>query len=173
MDEIVHAGDGVQTDVYLTDSFYGPAHLMLDRGITLGCGGTSFCPNDAVNRGTVAAFLIRSLYVSLGGNPFPCDPVTNPTGFTFTTTPYFTDVPSTHTFFGYVQKMKDLGITSGCTATTYCPNDSISNIQIAVFTIRAWELRTSSTVPGQPGPAIPRSMGTFYYVRGVLGDYMY
>ncbi|MBS1830878.1 MAG: hypothetical protein JST93_36630 [Acidobacteria bacterium] len=51
----------VFTDVTLNDSYYGPAHLMLDPGITSGCGGTSFCPFDAVNRGAVAVFVIRSL----------------------------------------------------------------------------------------------------------------
>ncbi|MBS1830879.1 MAG: hypothetical protein JST93_36635 [Acidobacteria bacterium] len=89
--------------------------------------------------------------------------MTNPTGFTYTTTPYFTDVPTSHLFFAYIQKMKDLGITSGCTATTYCPGDSISNVQIATFTVRGWELRTTSTVPGQPGPSPPS--GNFSYTE--------
>ncbi len=33
--------------------------------------------------------------------------------------------------------MKDLGITAGCTATTYCPGNTVSRDQMAVFIIRA------------------------------------
>lgn len=215
----------VFTDIALTDSFYGPAHLMLDRGITTGCTGTSFCPNDPVNRGTTAVFIIRTLYTSLGGNGYPYHATTNPTGFTYPATPYFTDVPASHPFFPYIQKIRELGITGGCTpATSYCPDESITNGQIAVFTIRAWELRTTSTTAGQPGPYPPpgnftypttacfpndmpsghpwfpfvqkacelkvvttgcgggyfcpstpilRGAASFYYVRGILGDFMF
>ena len=30
-------------------------------GITLGCGGTNYCPNEPVTRGQMAAFLVRGL----------------------------------------------------------------------------------------------------------------
>jgi len=215
--------DHIFTDVSLTANYFGPAHIMVDRGITAGCGTTTFCPDGAVTRGSTAVFIVRSLYVSLGGSSLPYDGNSNPSGWFYPTTPYFTDVPPTHIFFPYIQKMKELGITAGCTATEYCPDLSIKNGEIAVFTIRAWQLRTSSTTPGQPGPypasddfaysgtpyftdvsanhmffkfiqkvrdmkiittgctstafcpdtIIPRGPGTFYYVRGILGDYMY
>ncbi len=105
--------------------------LMLANGITSGCSNLPFdyCPGDSVTRGQMAVFIVRSI---LGTNDF-----------TYTTTPYFTDVTSDPTdpnysqFFKYIQKLKDLGITSGCTATTYCPNDTVSRGQMAVFIMRA------------------------------------
>ena len=37
----------------------------------------------------------------------------------------------------FIQKMRELGITSGCTATTFCPNDNVTRGQMAVFIILA------------------------------------
>jgi len=37
--------------------------------------------------------------------------------FPHTTPTYFTDVPGDHIFFQFIQRMKDLGITSGCSLT--------------------------------------------------------
>ncbi|MBL8235575.1 MAG: S-layer homology domain-containing protein [Bryobacterales bacterium] len=56
---------------------------------------------------------------------------------TFPTIPYFTDVPATDGFFGYIQKMKELGVTSGCTETTFCQWDTNTRGQMAVFVVRA------------------------------------
>ena len=71
----------------------------------------------------MAVFIIRSV---LGGDTF-----------TFQAAPLFTDVPTTHVFFKYIQKMKELGSTSGCTTTTYCPEDPVTRGQMAVFLARA------------------------------------
>ncbi|MGH9719986.1 MAG: hypothetical protein ACRD8O_07220 [Bryobacteraceae bacterium] len=169
--EYIHAGgktivtlknsDHIFGDMTPSDEAFGPAHIVLDRRITQGCGVAIFCPSDLVTRGQTAVFVIRSLFSSLGANNYPYDPATNPTGFPYPTTPYFTDVPTSHIFFPYIQKIKELGITLGCSYDLYCPDDSVTNGQIAVFTVRAWELRTTSTVPGQPGPYPPS--GNFTY----------
>jgi hypothetical protein len=58
--------------------------------------------------------------------------------FTYTTTPYFTDVPATNPFFIYVQKLRDLGITGGCTPTTFCMNNMLTRQEMAVFIVRAF-----------------------------------
>ena len=50
--------------------------------------------------------------------------------------PYFTDVPPNHPYFPWIQKMKQLGITTGCTPTTYCPEDPVTRGQMAVFIMR-------------------------------------
>lgn len=49
----------------------------------------------------------------------------------------FTDVPTTHPFFQYVEALVASGITGGCSATQYCPNDPITRGQMAVFLARA------------------------------------
>jgi hypothetical protein len=47
--------------------------------------------------------------------------------------PIFTDVPPSNPYFKFVQKLRDLGITGGCSATTYCPNDAVNRGEMAVF----------------------------------------
>ena len=56
--------------------------------------------------------------------------------FPFPTAPYFTDVPANHAQFPYIQKLRELGITSGCTATTYCDGDPTLRGQMSVFVSR-------------------------------------
>jgi hypothetical protein len=96
---------------------------MRELGITSGCTLTTYCPDNPVTRGQMAAFVIRALL----GNRFESS-----------STPYFTDVPTTHPFFSFVQKMREWGITSGCAATQYCPDDPTTRGQMAAFLIRAF-----------------------------------
>jgi hypothetical protein len=48
-----------------------------------------------------------------------------------------TDVPPSAQFFAEIEAMKDSGITAGCTATTYCPEDHVTRRQMAAFFARA------------------------------------
>jgi hypothetical protein len=50
----------------------------------------------------------------------------------------FTDVPTSHTFYQFVERIFHAGITTGCLAgTTYCPDDSVFRLQMGVFIARA------------------------------------
>jgi hypothetical protein len=49
----------------------------------------------------------------------------------------FTDVPQSNTFHGSIDKIKTAGITAGCSATKYCPNDPVTRGQMAAFLTRA------------------------------------
>jgi hypothetical protein len=51
----------------------------------------------------------------------------------------FTDVLASSPFCPDVTWMKTYGITKGCTASTYCPNDSVSRLQMAAFMHRLGE----------------------------------
>ncbi len=104
--------------------------LLASYAITSGCTSVPFdyCPDLQIPRNQMAVFIIRSIY---GTN-----------NFSYTTTPYFTDVPANAQFFKYIQKMKDLGITNGETATLYGPNDIVTRGQMAVFIIRARDMGT-------------------------------
>jgi hypothetical protein len=95
---------------------------IYNQGITKGCSQypLMYCPNQNVTRGQMAAFIIRSKYGET---------------FSYTTTPYFTDVPSTHTFFKYVQKLRDDGIT--VVSGTYGVDNYVTRGQMAAFIIRA------------------------------------
>jgi hypothetical protein len=61
----------------------------------------------------------------------------NLTTFTYSTTPYFTDVPATHPFFRFIQKMRDMGFWNGCSATQYCESAPVTRLQMAPMILRA------------------------------------
>lgn len=44
----------------------------------------------------------------------------------------------TNLFFPYIQKLRELGITLGCSATEYCPNSYTTEGQMALFLMRAF-----------------------------------
>lgn len=103
-------------------TFIAAIDAILSKGITSGCTTSGYCPSQNLTRGEMAVFIIRSIY---GSN-----------NFTYNPTPWFTDTVDTP-FFKYIQKMKELGITSGCGGQTYCPNDNVTRAEMAVFIIRA------------------------------------
>lgn len=45
----------------------------------------------------------------------------------------YTDVSSASAFCANVQWIRNRGITQGCTATAYCPNDAVSRLAMAAF----------------------------------------
>lgn len=49
----------------------------------------------------------------------------------------FTDVPNSNTFHASITKVKLAGITSGCSATRFCPNDNVTRGQMAAFLARS------------------------------------
>jgi hypothetical protein len=124
------AQDQIFQDVPPSAAYFSAVNQMYLRGITTGCTTTplSFCPMLSVTRGEVAVFLIRAIYSAA---------TSDGENFTYTSSPYFTDVPPSHPFFKYIQKMKDLGITNGTTPPTYAPDSPVDHGQLAVFTVRA------------------------------------
>src|SRR6185437_350960 len=59
-----------------------------------------------------------------------------------------TPTGSEQIFYPYIQELKEIGITSGCTATSYCPQEAVTRSQMAVFLLRAgFNTLLSSTSP--------------------------
>jgi hypothetical protein len=52
---------------------------------------------------------------------------------------YFDDAAANHPFFRFIQKMKEWGITAGCTATSYCHDNNTTRGQMGVFMIRGFD----------------------------------
>ena len=116
------------SDVPATDPNFAYVQKFKELGITAGCSATTFCPGDPLTRWQAATFIVRAKMSKLyGGDAFP-----------YITTPYFSDVVSTDVSFPFVQKLRELGITTGCSATTFCPNDPLTREQMAVFVVRAF-----------------------------------
>ena len=87
---------------------------LYNSGIISGCTATTYCPLASVTRGQMAAFLDRALH--LPG----------------TTTDYFSDDNGT-IFETDINRLAASGITTGCTATTFCPNADVTRGQMAAF----------------------------------------
>ena len=49
----------------------------------------------------------------------------------------FTDVPRSHVFYQFAERVLHNGVTTGCTPTTYCPDATVFRLQMAVFIARA------------------------------------
>jgi hypothetical protein len=71
----------------------------------------------------------------------------------------FTDVMPTHPFYGFVETLLHVGVTAGCSATTYCPDGSTTREQMAVFLLRAKEGGAFTPPPctTAPFPDVPCS----------------
>ena len=107
-------------------AFYADAVAWLKaEGITTGTSATTFSPNDTVTRGQMAAFLFR-LAGEPGGSPAHG----------------FSDVPASAFYADAVAWLKAEGITTGTSATTFSPNDTVTRGQMAAFLFR---------LAGEPG----------------------
>jgi hypothetical protein len=115
------------TDIAANDPIFPYIQKLRDLGITQGCTATTFCPGDPVSRSAAAVFLVRGKMKVLFGDTF-----------TYPATPFFVDVPATSPNFPYVQKMFELGLTSGCDATHFCPDRTLTRQEVAVFVVRAF-----------------------------------
>jgi hypothetical protein len=131
------------------------AYALYNKGITVGCGQNPlrYCPADEVTRGQMAAFIIRSLYGET---------------FTYTTAPHYTDVPSDHTFFKYVQRLKD----DGTTAVTgiYGVDSYVTRGQMAAFIIRAKYGENFAFTPTPHFDDVPSDHIFFKYVQRLKDD---
>jgi hypothetical protein len=54
--------------------------------------------------------------------------------------PTFLDVPCSSTFAPWIEELARRGITAGCGGGNYCPGDSVTRGQMAVFLTRAFEI---------------------------------
>jgi len=115
------------TDVPPANPFYAFIEQMALRQITLGCGGSNYCPTAEVTREQMAAFIIRGL-----GEFSPATPGSQ----------RFLDVTPANPFYNFIDRMAVLQITLGCSASPplYCPSSSVTRGQMAVFLVRAFNL---------------------------------
>lgn len=106
-------------DITTADYFYEPVLWMADEDITEGVAENEFGPDLEVTRAQFAAFVHR-----FAGEPVPIEP----NGFN--------DVPDGAWFDAPVSWMKENGITTGTSPTTYSPGMSVTRGQLATFLYR-------------------------------------
>jgi hypothetical protein len=130
-------------DVDQSQPFFKHIQKMYEAGITKGWPDGTYRPYENIRRDAMAAFLIRAL--GYGDNPIcsggvPCE----------NTQPYFMDVPPTYPFYKHIQKLKELGITTGCQSNPpmYCPDNYVTRDAMAVFLYRGFLSNSSNSSVG-------------------------
>ena len=111
---------------YFTDDdgsiFEDDINRMAEAGITTGCGGPLFCPKDIVDRGQMAAFIVRALGLTDngGGDLFIDD--------------------DNSIFENDIDRLATADITRGCNPPTnnkYCPDLDVTRGAMTAFLHRA------------------------------------
>ena len=112
------------SDVPFTHTFHEDISWLASRGVTKGCNPPSndrFCPDEAVTRGEMAAFMVRALgYLQRLDDPFVDD--------------------DGSTFEADIERLAAAGVTKGCNPpsnTRFCPSDVVTRGQMAAFLHRA------------------------------------
>jgi beta-propeller repeat-containing protein/S-layer family protein len=96
--------------------------LATDK-ITTGCGVEIYCPESFVSRAQMAIFLLKAKHGWSYSPPAA-------TGSSFS------DVPADYWAAAWIEELAREGITGGCAAGRYCPEDAVTRAQMSVFLVR-------------------------------------
>jgi hypothetical protein len=96
------------------------------EGITGGCGVGIYCPDATVTRAQMAIFLLKAKHGSSYTPPAASG--------------VFSDVPLGYWADKWIEQLAVEGITGGCGVGIYCPDDSVTRAQMAVFLVKAFSL---------------------------------
>jgi parallel beta-helix repeat protein len=119
--------DGEFSDVPCPSVFGDWIEALAAEGITGGCGGGNYCPQNPVRRDQMAVFLLKASHGS-GYVPPGCTGV-------------FNDVPCPSQFANWIEQLAAEQITGGCGGDNYCPGASNTRGQMAVFIVKTFELQ--------------------------------
>jgi hypothetical protein len=100
-----------------TSSFQADINSLAEAGITLGCGGSSFCPLDPVRRDQMASFLVRALHLP-------------PTSMDH----FVDDAGNLHQ--PDINSLGAAAITHGCGPGLFCPDADVTRGEMAAFLYR-------------------------------------
>jgi len=124
---------------------------LAEEGITSGCGGGNYCPENNVKRAEMAKFLLNAKH---GAGYNPPDVGWN-SGFY--------DVPTSYWAAAWIKQLAKEGITSGCGGGNYCPNDNVTRAEMAKFLVLTFDLPELPSVP----------MATVYVQNNTGGELCY
>jgi len=135
-----------------------PGYWAFDHISALACSQLTLAtgdykPSGEVTRGMMAAFLTRALYGE---------------SFTYPTAPYYSDVPPTHGFFKYVQKLKAEGLTT--TTGVYRVDEVVNRAILAIFLVRALYGDDFAYSATPYFSDVPPSHGAFKYIQKLKAE---
>ena len=99
---------------------------LATEGITGGCGNGNYCPDAAVTRDQMAVFLLKANYGSSYSPPAAVG--------------VFGDVPTSYWSANWIEQLVAESITAGCSSGNYCPDNSVTRAQMAVFLVKTFNL---------------------------------
>jgi hypothetical protein len=111
------------SDVASSHLFHDYVESIFRSGVTAGCSGGSYCVDGIVTRAEMAVFLLKSRF-----GPFHQPPIA--------TGAVFADVQPGDFAADFIEELAALGITGGCGNGNYCPGDSVTRAQMAVFLLK-------------------------------------
>jgi Right handed beta helix region/IPT/TIG domain/S-layer homology domain len=118
---------GTFPDVPCPSTFANWIEALAAEGITGGCGGGNFCPQNPVRRDQMAVFLLKAEHGSSYVPP-PCNGD-------------FPDVPCPSQFADWIEQLAAENITGGCGGGNYCPTANNIRGQMAVFIVKTFKLQ--------------------------------
>ncbi|MBI5842457.1 MAG: S8 family serine peptidase [Chloroflexi bacterium] len=130
---IVNAGAAVgavtpQTFSDVSTSYWAYSYIekLYNAGITGGCSNNPlmYCPASSVTRAQMAVFLLKGIH----GSSYSPPPATGGV---------FGDVANSHWAAAWIERLFAEGITGGCGTGIYCPEDTVTRAQMAVFLLKA------------------------------------
>ncbi|MCX8070818.1 MAG: S-layer homology domain-containing protein, partial [Thermodesulfovibrionales bacterium] len=98
---------------------------LAELNILKECTNGYFCPNNFINRATIAEYVSKGLGHILNDN------------YCSSGSP-FSDVGITHPQCKYIKKLYELGIITGCGGGRFCPNDFATRAEMAKFIYMAF-----------------------------------
>ena len=139
-------------DVPTTHPFHAFIGKLSARGITLGCGGGNFCPEQNVTREQMAIFIERALGVFTPPAP---------------SRQTFGDVPPSLMSYPFIEDFARRGISGGCSTTPllFCPTNSVTREQMAVFVVRALGVLDPPTPGARSFQDVPSSSFAYEFIE--------
>jgi len=111
---------------------------LYNAGVTGGCGNGNYCPDNTVTRAQMAIFLLKGMH----GSGFTPPAVGGSTGFG--------DVATSYWAAPWIKQLAAEGITGGCGNGNYCPDNTVTRAQMAIFLLKA-KHGTSYSPPNAAG----------------------
>jgi hypothetical protein len=102
---------------------------LANLGVTSGCGGGNYCPNQTVTRRQMSTFLLKTKLGAAHTPPAAAG--------------VFADVPMGDPFVSWIEELYADEITGGCMANPlrYCPSNANTRGQMAVFLVKTFDLQ--------------------------------
>ena len=113
-------------DVPVSHGFHNAIVKIFKNGITKGCGGNNFCPDQPIGRDQMAVFVLRGEHAPGYLPPTASGQV-------------FVDVAANMMFAGWMEQFYAEGIIDPCASSplTYCPSTVVSRSDMALLLLRA------------------------------------